>query len=412
MPPPPPPKRDPNAEARARVAPPLPTILELSNDDDSDIDTLAKAAMRRESWRSWEELYDRFPTEKEMKAASHLGATEFSSEQVLSYQKKKIDVQCFEDDTKVMGGAAKRKFLQENATVMGDAGNGCYGAVWRALFRNLLHCPTRTHPKGALARRIIERLERINGEKQADIIEALLTHLRQMEKENQVHHRCLQVFNALVTLMHAKPESKYYKMKKLWEPPDHSEPLEKSAAAESTTSTQKTIMADAQPLTPEWDDDMQSNDKEKRREEEMTAWTLMQHRLLPKGADPPPIPMIAWTAMIIRTSTPQQLKTTILQCLHRSVSLRQEIFASNRAKVESLTERWIAKTFADVQTSASSRRGHEHDIENVHLCAGDHLKGRRRQHEREGRSRSPAAERRHDFNNARARRSLETATRR
>ena len=181
MPPPPPPKQDANAAARARVAPKLPTILELSNDD-SDIDSFAKAAHAAGVMEILEELYERFPTEKDMKAASHLGATEFSSEQVLSYQQKKIDVQVFKDETKVLGGAEKKQYLQENATVLGDAGNGCYGAVWRALLCNLMHEPTSTHPKGALARKIIERLERLNGEKQADIIEALLTHLREMEQ--------------------------------------------------------------------------------------------------------------------------------------------------------------------------------------------------------------------------------------
>ena len=76
-----------------------------------------------------EELYARFPTEKDMKAASHLGATEFSSEQVMTNQQKKIDVQVFGDETTVLGGAKKKEHLQKNATVLGDAGNGCYGAT-------------------------------------------------------------------------------------------------------------------------------------------------------------------------------------------------------------------------------------------------------------------------------------------
>ena len=55
--------------------------------------------------------------------------------------------------------------------------------LWRALLHNLTYDPASTHPKGALARTIIARLEKLNGEKQADIIEALLTHLREMESE-------------------------------------------------------------------------------------------------------------------------------------------------------------------------------------------------------------------------------------
>ena len=53
-------------------------------------------------------------------------------------------------------------------------------------------------------------------------------------------------------------------MTKLWEPQGNPIPQEKSAAAETTTSTKRPAMLEAQPKTPESDDNMQSNDNEKK----------------------------------------------------------------------------------------------------------------------------------------------------
>ena len=172
-----------------------------------------------------DEMLRRYPSAKDIKNISHFGAARFPSAQVIAAKARGQNVMVFKDETTTLGGQQRRAHLAENDTVAVDAGNKTYHCRMesdssqhghRACQKSSRAISIQRMRESTVQQRLSSESSSLNGEKRADILEALLYHLAELERTSVTHHQLNNVFNTLLSVIHDAHDSKYHSMQQLW----------------------------------------------------------------------------------------------------------------------------------------------------------------------------------------------------